>query len=495
MSLNNEKPKVLIVDDEKGLRIGSKRILEDEGFVVEIAENGTEGVEKGTNQEFDLAVIDLKMPDIDGLEVLKEIKKSHPNTVCFIATAYASYDTAIESTRLGAYSYIPKPFSPDELIYNLQKGYDHRKLLIESEKLKQEREANLHELATERSRLSTIINLIADGVMVINKAGELVYCNNAAFRYLDIEKVKIGEQVISFLPKSAQENVEKYLDSEEYLDTSFSSQIEIKPNELFVEAITSPVPREDGTLAGIVLVIRNITELKKIEKIKNQFVSMVAHELKTPVAAVQGFLNILADETINLDEAKRKDYLERSSTRLKSLLILVNDLLDISRLETKTKKRELENLSIKQVIKSTLQFLEYEAKKKNITIQKKFAQKLPSIRADNHELTRLFTNILSNAIKYNRENGRIIIVVNSSDDYLTIKISDTGIGLKPEEKEKLFQEFYRAKNENTRGISGTGLGLTIVKQIVESYHGKIAVDSKYGEGTTFTIELPINNNN
>ncbi|MDZ7763070.1 MAG: HAMP domain-containing sensor histidine kinase [Melioribacteraceae bacterium] len=204
---------------------------------------------------------------------------------------------------------------------------------------------------------------------------------------------------------------------------------------------------------------------------------------------------MLADETINLDESKRKDYLERSSTRLKSLLVLVNDLLDISRLETKTKKRELENLSIKQVIKSTVQFLEYEAKQKNITIQKQFAQKLPSIKADNHELTRLFTNILSNAIKYNKTNGKIFIDVSTSEDYVKIKISDTGIGLKIEEKERLFQEFYRAKNEHTRGISGTGLGLTIVKQIVDSYHGKISVDSQYGKGTTFTIDLPINNNN
>lgn len=489
---DNNSPKVLIIDDEKGLRIGSQRILEDEGFIVEIAENGTEGVRKGTEVDYDLAVIDLKMPDLDGLEVLSEIKKVHPNTVCFIATAYASYETAIESTRLGAYTYIPKPFTPDELIHNLQKGYDQRKLLLESERLRKEQEANLLELATERSRLSTIINLIADGVLVINKAGELVYCNNAAFKFLDVDDLQIGNSVLNKLPESISKNVTKYFESDKYIDNSYSAQIEIKPNELFVEAITSPVPQETGDLAGVVVVIRNITELKKIEKIKNQFVSMVAHELKTPIAAVQGFINILGDEKVELDKEKQNDFLKRSDVRLRGLLSLVNDLLDISRMETKTKQRELEDLSIKKVIKSTIQFLEYEAQKRNIKIDTSYNKHLPNLKADNGELTRLFTNIIGNAIKYNKEDGAIRINVQSSEHYVIVKISDTGIGLKPEEKARLFQEFYRAKNEHTRGISGTGLGLTIVKQIVDAYHGKIEVESEYGKGTAFEIYLPIN---
>jgi signal transduction histidine kinase len=113
---------------------------------------------------------------------------------------------------------------------------------------------------------------------------------------------------------------------------------------------------------------------------------------------------------------------------------------------------------------------------------------------DHNEMTRLITNLLSNAIKYNKENGQIIVEALVSASYVKIKIADTGIGLKPDEKDKLFNEFYRAKNEKTRGISGTGLGLSIVKRIVDSYYGKIDVDSVYGEGTAITISLPININ-
>lgn len=488
-------PKVLIVDDEKGLRTGTQRLLESEGYQVETAENGTEGINKGINNDFDLAVIDLKMPDIDGLEVLAKIKESKPNTVCFIATAYASFDTAIESTRIGAYGYIPKPFTPDELIYNLQKGYEQRKLLLETEQLKKEREENLLEISHERSRLSTIIKLIADGVIVINRSGEVVYFNDALLRYLNINSVKIGEYILDILPDKIVELVNKHFNSEEYLYKSYSTQIEIIPNELFIEAVTSPAPNPDGTLAGVVIVVRNITELKKIELIKNQFVSMVAHELKTPIAAVLGFLKILMDDSLTISKEQKISFISRSVIRLKSLLDLVNDLLDISRTELKTKQREIENLNVAEIINSSIEFLQLEAKKNNITIKTKIEENLPGLKADQNEITRVFTNILSNAIKYNKENGTIEIEAAANENYFLFKIKDSGIGLKESEKEKLFQEFFRAKNEHTRNISGTGLGLTIVKKIIDSYHGKIKVESEYGKGTTFVIYLPINKNN
>lgn len=118
--MQRTKPKILVVDDEKGLRIGVQRLLEMEGFEVDTAENGTDGIKLGTEKEYDLAIIDLKMPDIEGIEVLKNIKQKFPNTVCFIATAFASYDTAIEATKLGAQSYIPKPFTPEELIAEIK---------------------------------------------------------------------------------------------------------------------------------------------------------------------------------------------------------------------------------------------------------------------------------------------------------------------------------------------------------------------------------------
>ena len=489
--MEEHKPKVLIVDDEKGLRIGTQRLLQSEDYEVDTADCGMLGIKMGTENDYDLAILDLKMPDIDGISVLKEIKKARPNTVCFIATAYASYDTAIEATKLGAFTYIPKPFTPDELLRNLRAGYEKRLLILEAEKLKKEREERLLELAFEKSRLNTIVNSLADGVFVVNKEGELVLFNPAAVKYLELNEIIIGEKILGVLPAKISDLLKHFLGKEAFENKTNSAEIELKPDrELVVEIKCSPVPHPDGSLAGVVTVIRNITEMKKVEYVKSQFVSMVAHELKTPMAAVLGFLNIILDPNLPTTAEQQKDYMSRSKNRLQGLLEMVNDLLDISRMEMKTKSRELKELNIGAIVKGTTDFLEFELKKRNITINAKYQENLPLIKADNNEITRLFTNIISNSVKYNKDNGSINIDVSTAGNFIVTKISDTGIGMKPEEKAKLFSEFYRIKNEHTRSISGTGLGLSIVKRIAESYSGKVEVESEYEKGSTFIVFLP-----
>ncbi|MCE1164417.1 MAG: ATP-binding protein [Bacteroidetes bacterium] len=489
--MEEQRPKVIIIDDEKGLRIGTQRLLQSENFDVDTAENGMTGIEMATGFEYDLAIIDLKMPDIDGISVLKEIKKAHPNTICFIATAYASYDTAIEATKLGAFTYIPKPFTPEELLRNLNAGYERRLLTLESERLKKEREERLLELAFEKSRLNTIVNSLADGVFVVNRNGELVLFNPAAIKYIELNEIILGEKILGILPQKISELLAKILDNPDFENKTLSAEVELKPDrELVVEIKCSPVPHPDGSLAGVVTVIRNITEMKKVEYVKSQFVSMVAHELKTPMAAVLGFLNIILNPELKTTPEQQTDYLNRSRNRLQGLVEMVNDLLDISRMEMKTKQRELKELNIGEIVKGTVDFLELEWKKKGITVNSKYEENLPVFKADNNEITRLFTNIIGNAIKYNKDNGSIDVEVFTNKNYIVTKISDTGIGMRPEDKARLFSEFFRVKNEYTRNISGTGLGLSIVKRIAESYSGKIEVDSEYTKGSTFTIYLP-----
>ena len=489
---NSHSPKILIVDDEKGLRIGTKRLLEGEGYSVETAENGQDGIRLGTTTEFDLAIIDLKMPDIDGIQVMKEILKVYPDTVCLIATGYASYETAIEAIKLGAFSYIPKPFTPEELFQKLSQGYSRRELILEKKKWKQEREESLLEIAFEKSRLNTIINSITDGLLVVNKNGEAVLHNPSALKFLGFDQIKIQELIIDKLHPQIAELINKFLLPEISEHKSFSSQIELKPNqELFVEATSSPVFNPDGTLAGVVVVLKDITELKKIEFLKSQFVSMVSHELKAPVAAVYGYLSLFLDPSIPLSDEQKHNYISRSQIRLDGLLKMVNDLLDISRMEMKSVNKEIKEIDLPFVIKTIIELFQIEIKKKNISVNIKSSEKLPCLDADQDEISRLFTNIITNAIKYNKIDGSIDIIVNSSGNYIITEVKDTGIGLKPAEKAKLFQEFFRAKNEKTKDISGTGLGLSIVKRIVNSYSGKMEVSSEFNIGTSFKIFLPL----
>ena len=486
-----QKQKILIVDDEKGLRLGTKRLLEKEGFEVVAAENGTEGIAFGTSTEFDAAIIDMKMPDFDGITVLKEIIKKYPNTVCFIATAYASYETAIESTRVGAFSYIPKPFSPEELLLQINKGLEKRELNLQTEQWRKEREERLLEVAFEKTRLNTIINSISDGVLVINKNGEAVLYNPSALKFLALKSITIEEYIIDKLPEKLADQINQFLNSTEFLKRSLTVQIQMKSeNDLFVEATTSPVPAPDGSLAGVAIVIKNITELKKIEFLKSQFVSMVSHELKAPIAAVYGFLKLISDKSMHLTPDKQNEFIDRSILRLDSLLKMVNDLLDISRMEMKTTQREIKELNLLEIIKNIMELFQLEIKKKNIEVRIDSSESILPLSGDQDEISRLFTNLISNGIKYNKQNGSLDIKIEKTNFYIVTEIKDSGIGMKSAEKDKLFHEFYRVKNEFTKDISGTGLGLSIVKRIIDSYAGKIEVDSEFGSGTAFRVFLP-----
>ncbi|MCS7053614.1 MAG: response regulator [Ignavibacterium sp.] len=490
--MQESKPKILVVDDEKGLRIGVQRLLEMEGYDVDVAENGIEGIELGTKKEYDLAIIDLKMPDVEGIEVLKKIKEKYPNTVCFIATAFASYDTAIEATKLGAQSYIPKPFTPEELLTEIKTGYQKRLHLLEEDKWRREREERLLEVAFEKTRLNTIINSITDGVLVVNKEGLAVLFNPAVLKFLELAEIKVEEYILDKLRPEILELINKFLLSDLKEKRSYTIQIELKPNrEFFIEATASPVFHPGENLAGVVIVFKDITELKKIELIKSQFVSMVSHELKAPIAAVYGFLKIMSDEKIKLTEEQKKDYINRSMIRLDGLLKMVNDLLDISRMELKTIKKEIKKIHLSEIIKNILELFQIEIQKSNLSVDFDYQQNGLFINADADEISRLFTNIISNAIKYNRPNGNIFIKISQVGNFILTEIRDTGIGMKEDEKKKLFSEFFRAKNEFTKNVSGTGLGLSIVKRIVDSYSGKIEVESEFGVGTSFKIYLPV----
>lgn len=491
--MTNSTPKILIIDDERGLREGTKRFLEAEGYFVDTAQNGLIGVQLALQNDYDILLIDLKMPDINGFDVLKKIKKKKPNTVSIIITAYASFETAIESVRIGAFSYIPKPYSPDELLFQLKQGYKQRTILLESEKLRREKEEYLLEIANEKSRLNTIIESISSGVLLINKVGEIVYFNKAAQQKLDINNLRIGEFILDKLPVELSKIAKDFITNEDPSKKSITIQIEIKPEgELFIDATCTPIPHSDGSFAGVVIVLKNITDFKKHELIKNQFISMVAHELKSPVTAALGFIQLMLDSKINLSKQQHDDFLRRSELRLKSSLDLINDLLDISRMEIKKKYRELKEVNINEIILSVTSLFELDFKKKNINLSLQIENNLGNIIADINEITRLISNLVSNAIKYNKENGEVVISTKKDDNYIFIRIADTGIGMRTEEKKELFQEFYRAKNKHTKNISGTGLGLTIVKRIIEAYHGKIEVESEYEIGTTVFIKLPIN---
>lgn len=493
MTMEEFRPQLLVVDDELGMREGIRRIFTLEGYEVTVAENGTEGVAKGSQREFDVALIDLKMPDVDGLTVLRRLKEKYPDTEYMMITAFAGIDTAVEATRTGAYTYIPKPFTPDQIVFEVNRALGKRRLTIETRELRAEQERRLLEISQEKSRLRTIINSVSDALFVTNLEDEIVLANpqtRALFNFPS--NLKAGDNISDILPVEVIALIHEAQKKTREGIELVAHEWEMLPNlELVVNMKTAPVKDASDSIIGFVTTIQDVTQLKRLDAQKSQFVSMVAHELKAPIAAVSGYLETMHGRFLGEEIGQYGKMIDRSLERLQSLIDLVNDLLNISRRDLGTIRREIVAVAVPDVIESTRELLQGEMEKRRITFSAEYEDALPTIDVDRDEFTRVITNLLSNAIKYNRDNGSIAVKARHENGSLSIAIHDRGIGMKKEDQELLFRQFYRIKNDETRSIPGTGLGLSIIKQVIDSYHGNISVESTWGEGSTFTLRLPL----
>lgn len=483
---------ILVIDDEAGIRRGCERILKAEGFSVLMADSGESGLERlAEHPEVALVLVDLKMPGISGLEFLNRARADAvTETVFVVITAYATIESAVAATKRGAYDFIAKPFTPDALLNVVRRSIERVGLIREKNRLETERRAKLLELATEKGRLRTIIDCMADGVLVCNAENVLVLNNPAALRLFGEAAETPGiSPVAGVLASSALAGIIEEASSR---GKRLSREIPLasEPEQQVVLANTAPVfDPEGGGLLGTVTVVRDISALKQIEAVKAQFVNMVAHELRAPLAAVDGFLSTLEAGYVSEPE-RQKEVVSRSRKRLLALIAMVEDLLGMARMEAGTTVREIAPQKIGEILEEVVALVRPIAEKNRVCIEDAVSEAPFYVEGDREELIRLFTNLAGNAVKYNIEGGRVAVRAEKAGPYVKIAVSDTGIGITPEGKKRLFTEFFREKRPETRHVTGTGLGLSIVKRIIDFYHGRIEVDSEPGKGSTFTVWLP-----
>jgi signal transduction histidine kinase len=232
---------------------------------------------------------------------------------------------------------------------------------------------------------------------------------------------------------------------------------------------------------------RKLIEEKK--RVRFEFIRVLSHELKSPIAAVEGYLNIMK-KRMKGEALSEYDYMiDRSVLRINGMRKLVMDMLDLTHIESEEKKRELSALNLNEVIKTAIQSVKEAGINNGVTID--FQEKdAIVIEADRFEMDMIVKNLVSNAVKYNKENGEVCLVLTKDENSVEIECRDSGIGMTEEELERLFGEFVRMKNEETKNIVGSGLGLSIVKKIVDLYNGEIGVESERGKGSTFKVTLP-----
>ncbi|MBN3039419.1 MAG: GHKL domain-containing protein [Candidatus Omnitrophica bacterium] len=231
-------------------------------------------------------------------------------------------------------------------------------------------------------------------------------------------------------------------------------------------------------------------KLTKLDKIKSDFVSAVSHELRTPLTSIKGYASILMAGKLGEIPESVKERLEKVNKHSDSLVKLVNDLLDISRIERGKIGMKLEELGLKEIIDEVVDIITPQAKEKKIQLSVDAPKEIPLCLADRVQLGRVFTNLLGNAIKFTPEKGKIAISVKENEDHFNIEVRDSGIGIAEENLANIFEEFYRVDNAVNQKVKGTGLGLSLVKRIVEAHKGRIWVESKLGEGTKFSFTIP-----
>jgi signal transduction histidine kinase len=228
-------------------------------------------------------------------------------------------------------------------------------------------------------------------------------------------------------------------------------------------------------------------KLKSLDKLKTDFMNMAAHELKTPLVPMVGYLQLIDKDKLGKDDRESLEIAVRNTKRLQ---LLVNDILDIAKLESKVMKFTMEDLQLTKLIKDATASVKPFAKEKKLTLRMSLPEKLPLVRGDAVRVTQVLTNLLNNAIKFT-ERGGVSIEATKSGDSVLVRVRDTGIGIKRKDIPKLFTKFYQADTSGRRRYGGTGLGLAICKQIVKAHGGEIWVKSRFGHGSTFTFTLPI----
>ena len=367
------QPSILVVDDEVGMREGCQRVLTPAGYCVDAVADASSAMDSVRDGSYDLYLLDVMLPDGNGLDLLAAIIQRDPNAVCVIITGFGSIELAVEAVRHGAYDFLSKPFTSDELLMSVHQGL-------------------------EWGRLKAI------------------------------------------------------------------------------EAEAKELAQTKG-------------ELQRLGEARRQLMLGVAHELRAPVAAVQSYINLILAGYVATDELRPT--LFRMQERLDEMLDLIADLLELARLKQgkpqPTRETELQDMAA--VLRKVCDLFRPQARDKGQNLQVKILDN-PFLVADRNDLVQIWTNLISNAIKYTPDGGQIEVTLQSEDSGIIGTVADSGIGIADDDRPRLFEDFFRTDEAKESGEIGTGLGLSIVKQTVESYGGEIDVASRLGQGSRFTFILP-----
>ena len=503
------KGKIVVVDDEKIVTSAFKTLLKVEGFSDgHFFNSPVEALDFLKENKPDIVISDFLMPEMNGLEFLQGVNELYPEVSKILLTGYADKENAIKAiNEIGLYRYIEKPWDNADLIINIKNGIERsyllselRQKISELEVAKKELERyshNLEQLVDERTadlkqsnaKLEGIVNYCADGIIILNEDGIIEQVNPAGETMIGhISSKLINASIDDFLfsKKTFISKELHKLDESELLLRDFCIRNPFTNSETPVEVSFARI-NPDDEYKRFVGVIRDVTEQKKADKLRDDFIATLTHDLRTPLLAAIQTLTYFLNGDIGELEEKQKLFLMTMKKSNEDLLGLVNALLEVYKYDAEKLTLTKTNFNIYNLVKQVYDELNPLAQSKNIefTIDTELSD--TEILADRGELRRVICNLCGNAINYTHEGGKVTITLKVEGKDLIFSVLDNGSGIPQEDIPNMFQRFSQGTSQ--KRSTGTGLGLYLSRQIIESHGGKIWLESVLNKGSEFSFLL------
>ena len=364
----------------------------------------------------------------------------------------------------------------------------------------------VEKLTEEEKKMTAIVNSIAEGLILVDSSNRVLHINPAAERLLDLSADNIDKDITEIIQNEELIHIFEE-DQRQILQHKPTEQIPSKDEginliseitlaryneKLVLRIIASPFLNENGLILGTVYLFDDITREKEIDQMKSDFISLVSHELRTPLTSIIGFVSFILDGKAGAINDRQRNSLARVQRQSKRLAALINDLLDISRIESGRIQMEQESISILEIVTQRLEEIRPQADEKSIRLALTAPESIPDILGDEARMGQVFTNLIGNAIKFTPDSGEVSVKVEADGNLLHVEVIDTGPGIPAEERQKVFDKFYQLSDISTRQQGGSGLGLSITKSIVEAHGGKLWIDDgNQGKGSNFQFVLPL----
>lgn len=489
----NKPLRVLIVEDSEDDVILLLHQLKRGGYdpIFERVDTSVAMNEALSREPWDIVIADYSMPHFSATEALKLLQKSELDLPFIIVSGKIGEETAVAAMKAGAHDYIMKD-KMARLIPAIERE-------LQDAKVRQEHKQVEEALKESETKNRALLDAIPDMMFRISKSGTFLDFIGKDSDLLVPPSEFLGKKIYEILPKKLAEQVEYYMERSLQTDDIQIFEYQIEDGNDYEARLI--VNGENEFMA----IVRNITERKQAEelrleneqlvhinKAKSEFLAIVSHELRTPLTSIIGYSILLKEKKYGNLNKKQEFYMDNILKSSHHLLDLISDLLDMTTLETGKIELMFDLVSVQPTINETLEYVKQIALNNNIVIERKIDPQLDVIEVDRKRFKQILLNLVDNAIKFSKkEGGKVTIKTKKEGDTAKFSVSDTGIGIKQEDIGKIFNMFQQIDTGISRLYGGSGLGLSISKNLIEMHGGTISVESNYGEGSTFTFSLPL----